>query len=228
MSRSLILFDIDGTLVSGCGEGIEPFVRAIRDVSGIRIAAGFHDTAGKTDRLILRELLQHQGVTPEQTEEARMLRRYLEHVRALILEKPGRILPGVRMFLQRLGREEHFNIGLGTGNLEAAARLKLRLHGLDEFFETGGFGDDALYRKDVIAAGIRKAQRRYGIDFERVIVVGDTPRDIEASKAIGVYSVAVATGSYLFSELRTHNPTILIRDMSEPEMIIEQLQSKAR
>ena len=89
MSRSLILFDIDGTLVSGCGEGIEPFVRAIRDVSGIRIAAGFHDTAGKTDRLILRELLQHQGVTPEQTEEARMLRRYLEHVRALILEKPG-------------------------------------------------------------------------------------------------------------------------------------------
>jgi phosphoglycolate phosphatase len=228
LSRSLILFDIDGTLISGCGEGIEPFVSAIRDVCGIRAGAELHDTAGKTDRLILRELLRRQGVIPEQSEELRMLRRYLMYVRALIQKTPGRILPGVRMFLQRFGREEHFNIGLGTGNLEAVARLKLRLHGLDEFFETGGFGDDALCRKDVIAAGIRKARRRYGTDFERVIVIGDTPRDIEASKAVGVYSVAVATGSYLFSQLRAHNPTILIRDMSEPEMVIEQLQSKAR
>lgn len=213
----LILFDIDGTLIDGCGEGIEPFVEAIEDIYGLRTARGFEDTAGKTDRLILRELLEREGLSLTEAEEERLLSRYLQLAGALIRERPGQILPGVRSVLERLARDEHFRIGLGTGNLEAAARLKLRLHDLDAFFETGGFGDDALYRRDVLAAGIRKAGKHYGIAFERVIVIGDTPRDIEASRANRVHSVAVATGSYSVSVLKRSKPTLVIRDMMKPE-----------
>ena len=115
-------------------------------------------------------------------------------------------------------------MGLGTGNLEAAARLKLSLHSLDGFFETGGFGDDALNRGNVIAAGIRKAHRAYGISFQRVVVIGDTPGDIEAGKANGVHSVAVATGVYSVAELKRRNPTLVVRNMKEPEKFIRQLQ----
>jgi phosphoglycolate phosphatase-like HAD superfamily hydrolase len=182
------------------------------------------NTAGKTDRLILREHLERVGVVPTQVEEERLLSCYLKRVNALIREQPGRVLPGVRVLLLRLARNEQFRIGLGTGNLEAAARLKLGLHGLNGFFETGGFGDDSLHRRDVIAAGLRKAYKEYRVAFQRVIIIGDTPGDIAAGKENGVHSVAVATGLYSVAVLKRHKPTMVISDMKEPEEFIARLQ----
>jgi phosphoglycolate phosphatase len=224
MRSTLILFDIDGTLVGGSAESIEPFARAIRDVYGIAVGAGFDDTAGKTDRLILRELLEREGVTARLELEARLLARYLKHVQALIRKAPGQVLPGVRALLERLEHEDQLVIGLGTGNLEQAARLKLRLHGLNGLFGVGGFGDDALQRRDVIAAGIQKAAGKHGVSFERIAVVGDTPRDIDAAKANGVHSIAVASGSHSASALKNHGASVVLEDMTGTEIFMRELQ----
>jgi phosphoglycolate phosphatase len=223
MSSTLLLFDIDGTLVEGSAEGIAPFARSIRDVYGHTIPDAFNDTAGKTDRLILRELLEHAGMAFKDELKDALLAAYLKHVEALIRERPGSVLPGVRALLERLQREKGVVVGLGTGNLEQVARLKLRLHGLDEFFDIGGFGDDALLRRDVIAAGIRKANQKAGLSFDRIAVVGDTPRDINAARANGVHSIAVATGNYPAVVLRKHGASAVMKNMSRLDLFMSVL-----
>jgi phosphoglycolate phosphatase len=223
MSSTLLLFDIDGTLVEGSAEGIGAFVRTIRDVCGRTVPDTFHDTAGKTDLLILRELLEHAGIVPREELESVLLATYLEHAEALIRKRPGWVLPGVRALLERLQRENGVVVGLGTGNLERAARLKLRLHGLDGFFDIGGFGDVALLRRNVIAAGIRTASQKLEISFERIAVVGDTPRDINAARANGVYSIAVATGKYSVADLRNHGASVVVKNMSRPDLFMSVL-----
>jgi phosphoglycolate phosphatase len=227
MRSTLLLFDIDGTLVERSAESIEPFAKAVRDVYGVAVPAGFHDTAGKTDRLILRELLEHGGIVPNDELEGKLLARYLKHVQELIRKSPGRVLPGVLALLQRLENEPGVVIGLGTGNLEQAARLKLRLHGLNHFFGVGGFGDDAVLRKDVLAAGIRKAVEKHRVRFERIAVVGDTPRDIDASKANGVHSIAVATGAHSVAALKDHGASAVVEDMTRADLFMSELERLA-
>src|SRR5690606_34149149 len=98
---------------------------------------------------------------------------------------PGWCLPGVHELLNAFAHNPDFRLALGTGNVERGARVKLTVHQLNHYFPTGGFGDDAEERADILAAGLRRAREFYNCDFRQVIVIGDTPSDIAAARELG-------------------------------------------
>lgn len=201
---TLVLFDIDGTLVRG-GPAKQAFHRALIDAFGTAGDIQVHDFAGKTDPQIARELLTGAGLAREVVDRGfpRLWSRYLEELEAMLVELPMQLLPGVTALLDALEREGDVAIGLLTGNIAGGARLKLGSVGIAERFPVGSFGSDHEERDCLPAIAIERATRHYGVSFDRgrIVVVGDTPRDVACGLAEGVRTVAVATGRYDVSSL---------------------------
>jgi phosphoglycolate phosphatase-like HAD superfamily hydrolase len=131
----------------------------------------------------------------------------------------------VRSFLDVLSQRAGTVLALGTGNLEQSARMKLAAHGLDRYFETGGFGEDGIERDALIAAGIARAQSRYRMGFARVVVIGDTPADVACARANRVHSLGVATGPCDVQALRQAGATLVYADLSRTPTIVEALDA---
>lgn len=190
---TLLLFDLDGTLLSGTA-GRRAFTRAFAHVTGLADAESGIAFAGKTDTALFKEVIASrglQGLTPADVAPV-----YLRFLAEEMAAAPGRLLPGVPALLARLSGHPAVRLALGTGNMEAGARLKLQPHGIAHFFPTGGFGSDAEARDELIRRGIAKAGAHYGTAFERVVVIGDTPLDVACGKANAAATVGVATGPF--------------------------------
>ena len=194
MRVSLILFDIDGTLVDAGGAGrralLSTFDRLFSPAS--LSAAGRVPFAGKTDVAILRDMARELGVgvddlARKRAEFERVYEDALRHELYLEDAPPQRVLPGVLELLGVLADRADARIGLLTGNIAVGARLKLERFDLDRFFEGGGFGDDAPDRRAVARAARADMARRSGIDFDAgdVVVVGDTDSDVDCAHANG-------------------------------------------
>ena len=198
----LILFDLDGTLVKSAGAGRRAMERAWAEVFGQAIALEPRWTAGRTDPAIFREMGRRSGVEAEELGRRwpELVGRYLKALAEELQRRPGEVLPGVVELLE-WGEKDGWALGLGTGNLEAGARLKLAPFGLNRFFPVGGFGDDGEERPALLRAAVERACRHWGDEARCVIVVGDTPLDVEAARAAGYAAVAVATGPYGVQEL---------------------------
>lgn len=223
MRATVLLFDIDGTLITSGGAGRRAMLRALAD-DGLSDGARFR-FAGMTDRLIVRTALREAAVAISEERIDRIIARYLTHLAESVLETPEgdyRVHPGVRAAI-RQGRERGFAVGLGTGNVEAGARIKLSRVELDRSFPFGGFGSDAEDRRALIRRGAERGATRLGAPLEacRVVVLGDTPRDIEAARALaevapGAESFAVTTGFFGAEELAQHEPDHLFPDLAAP------------
>ncbi len=219
MSRTLLFFDIDGTLIRGSEAGQTAYVAAVRTVFCAAADLRGLQASGKTDILNLRELLERCGIDPRRAEDERLIAAYLQHLAEAVRRDPGEVCPGVKTLLPELAGRPDLKLALGTGNLEQGARIKLAVHGLDVYFETGGFGSDATERADVIAAGIARAQGYYATKFSRIVVVGDTPLDVRCAGANGAHSIAVATGRFGLEELRQSGATLVLPDLSQGRML---------
>jgi phosphoglycolate phosphatase-like HAD superfamily hydrolase len=197
--HTLVLFDIDGTLVRG-GPAKQAFHRALIDAFGTAGDIEVHDFAGKTDPQIARELLTAAGVEPQALERGfpRLWSRYLAELESRLVARPMQLLPGVTALLDALDGERDVAVGLLTGNIAGGARLKLGSVGIAERFPVGSFGSDHEERDCLPAIAIERANRHYAVSFDRsrVVVVGDTPRDVACGLHEGVRTVAVATGRY--------------------------------
>ncbi|MEW6045850.1 MAG: HAD family hydrolase [Bacillota bacterium] len=198
----LILFDLDGTLVRSAGAGRRAIAKAWAAVFGRAVDLDGRWTAGRTDPAIFRELGRRCGLESEL--EARwpeLERRYLSALEEEVARHPGELLPGVVEILEWAERRG-WALGLGTGNLRAGARLKLAPFGLSRFFPVGGFGEDGEDRAELLKVAARRASLRFGRPADPVVVVGDTPLDVEAAHRAGFLAVAVATGPYGADDLR--------------------------
>jgi phosphoglycolate phosphatase-like HAD superfamily hydrolase len=133
----------------------------------------------------------------------------------------GRVLAGIFPFLEKYSQRGEFLIGLGTGNLERGARLKLQVGGIEGFFKFGGYGSDALNRAELLAVGIGRAEALTGetVPRERVVVIGDTPLDVAAGRAVGAKTVAVATGPYKVAELQACAPDAVVADFTDAQTL---------
>jgi phosphoglycolate phosphatase-like HAD superfamily hydrolase len=122
------------------------------------------------------------------------------------------------------GRSDVF-LALGTGNLERGARLKLDRAGFNKFFAVGGFGSDAEERPEVLKAGVLRASSRAGRNFQGadVVVIGDTPHDVAAGKAIGAFTVAVSNGHAPLDGLRAASPDLLLSSLRDPSPLLRLL-----
>jgi phosphoglycolate phosphatase len=199
MTPTVLLFDVDGTLILAGGAGRRALVRAFADELGRGDVAEAVDLRGRTDRAVFRELLAGAGEGHDPALEARLVQRYLERLPAeLDLASGFRVLPAVREVIAAARSRPCLALGLGTGNLERGARLKLSRGGLADEFAFGGFGEDGEIRSALLQVGAQRGAERLGIAVEecRVVVIGDTPLDIEAAHTIGAECVAVSTGGY--------------------------------
>ena len=141
----------------------------------------------------------------------------------------GYACPGAGDLLEALAREPGVQLGLETGNFREAAFIKLRKFGLDVFFEEGGFGGDWMTRTDVVADAIARCQANSGrvYDSAEIFLVGDSPSDVEAGKANGINTVAVATGRCDKQTLRALRPTFVFEDLSDTDRLLAALLGKS-
>ncbi len=173
---------------------------------------------GRTDTSLVREFLTLHGFGVEEDAIRRFLETYLFLLDDQLSMHHGERCPGVAEFLSALERlPEPPLIGLLTGNVRLGAEMKLRAHGLWDRFAVGGFGDDDEERDRIAGIAKRRAEQRLGraLSGDEVVVVGDTPRDIQCARAIGARSLAVATGGVAAGELASHRPDWLVADLRE-------------
>ena len=224
--RRLILFDIDGTLVSG-GPAKHAFEAAMAETYGTVGDIGSVSFAGKTDPQIARELLTTVGFEREAIDSGftELWERYVGHLEERLGDRPMKVLPGVHELLDVLAGLEGVGLGLLTGNIVRGAELKLGSAGLWERFEVGGFGSDHEERDELPAVAIERARVHWKVSIEAAdaIVVGDTPRDVGCGRAGGTRTVAVATGTFPAAELLEAGPDHVLNDFSSTREVVELL-----
>jgi phosphoglycolate phosphatase-like HAD superfamily hydrolase len=214
--EKLILFDIDGTLISAGGAGTRSMNMAFIELFGIRDAFENIPMAGKTDIQIMKEGLKLHGFSCNGNVE-KMLSMYLTHLRTEIDNPMKSLKPGILNALDHL-KKEGMALGLLTGNLEKGARIKLGIFGIEDYFLAGAFGSDHEDRDKLLPIAIEKF-KRMNFDFtpHTCIVVGDTPRDVQCAKIHGAHCIAVATGPYAKEELLMTDADIVIDSFKETD-----------
>lgn len=217
----ILLFDIDGTLLLTGGIGTRSFQRAFRERYAREPDMSCYSPWGATDYHIGRSLLEFHF--PERAIAHDELQTFLNHYLDVFHESlPGdtnfRLMPLAREFMTACAANAETLIGVATGNLERAGRTKLEKAGLLHHVHFGGFAEDGVLRPDILRAAQRRAVHIAGEGEHSYWVIGDTPADIDAARAIGAKVVAVATGKYRRDELGLHRPDILINDLSEMPM----------
>lgn len=234
MSNDLrvILWDIDGTLLHSRRHGAfkEYMAPAMVRVFGTAGRLDEMVVSGMTDLQIFTEALHDEGFTAEQ------VRGRLPELIPFFLEGMERLaaagelfqaLPGARAALEALERDPRYLNSLLTGNVEPAARLKLRLVGLNDFFAMpGAFGELSHDRRDLPAVARERISRHLGRDLnpEQLVVIGDTPNDIACARHFGARAVAVATGrSHTAADLLRHNPDAVLPDLTDTALLHQTL-----
>ncbi|HVW21356.1 MAG TPA: HAD family hydrolase [Opitutaceae bacterium] len=228
MSDRLVLWDIDGTLVTTGRSGERALLALARELYqrdlGERLPV---ELAGRTDRLILRDLLAYLERPVTEEEVARARAAYLAGLPSALALGPAQVLPGVGRALAEIHRHPSIHQALLTGNLKEGARLKLTHMELWHYFEFGAFADDSAERNELGPFALARAKENLGLDFppERVWIIGDTPHDIACGRAIGAHTIAVATGTYDLAALERHRPTHAVADLSDTEGLLRWIQA---
>jgi phosphoglycolate phosphatase len=218
----VLLFDIDGTLLSAHGAGRRALNRAFFELTGKRSAIDGVDLRGMTDPLIAEAGFRAIGLPNDPVQQARLLERYVSLLDQELLNGDSAIaLPGVFDLLDWVESVlPRVAIGLGTGNIEAGAYAKLRRVGLDTRFAFGGFGSDHAARHEILRAGERRGAERLGVkvDHFTTFVFGDTLKDIDAARAIGAECVAVGTGGISLDDLEAAGATLTVATLEDPRV----------
>jgi phosphoglycolate phosphatase-like HAD superfamily hydrolase len=218
MKRLLILWDIDGTILHSTGAGMKALEVALAEVFGIRGTFEGIDFAGRTDRLIIRQVFDKFSIEHTPSNLGRYLDGYISALPRSLAANNSRILPGVAEILRGADARADVAQGLLTGNIRRGAQAKLGHHGLWDLFPVGAFADDAEARNELGPHALRRARGHWGVDFppERVWIVGDTPHDIACARAVGARVLAVATGSTSLAGLAAHGPDAALEDLADP------------
>lgn len=211
----ILLFDIDGTLLRTGGAGTQAMSRAFERLYGVADAFAAIDMGGRSDSWILQAALAQHGLPYEPAVREAFVRAYAEALAESLSLSNGQILPGIPALLEALADPAVVR-GLGTGNFRRTSLLKLRHFGLAEHFVDGGFGDDSVDRREILAAGVARLRAAARGDAA-VVVIGDTTHDIAAAHAIGARAVGVATGRVSAAELAGAGAEVVLPDCADLE-----------
>jgi phosphoglycolate phosphatase len=226
---TVLFWDIDGTLLATGGAGMFAWNDSVKELTG-------HDfdlktmvrSAGLTDHKIGVKTFEVLGLewTPELVD--RLVRRYEELLPGSLPRVQGRVLENVREILEHLRRERpDVRSYLLTGNTRAGAKAKLTYYGLQEFFADGAFCEDTSERASIARRALSLARTAGHVEADSVVVIGDTPHDVECANAIGVRTIAVATGGYSVEELERHSPWRVFPALPAPAEFVRLLDQLA-
>ena len=225
---ALLLFDIDGTLLLSGRAGLRAMTRAFAQTFGITDAFEGQHFGGRTDSFLVSHALKKAGLPDTPDAHLRFRENYIPLL-AEEIQHPGEghkgLMPGARELLEALQDFDDLHAALLTGNYREAAEIKLQHFELWDFFEWGAFSDDHFDRNELVPIARSRAET-YDIPaeaIERVIVIGDTPHDIECARVAGARSIAVATGGYTVEQLRGFGADAVLPDLSDTEAVIKLL-----
>ena len=225
--RTLLLFDIDGTLILSGRAGLRALNRAFHEATAVPDAFHGINAAGRTDGFLIEEAARRAAIALTPELRSAVHERYCAILeQEILLPGEGRkaVMPGVRTLVDVLGRRDDVVLALLTGNFRQSARIKLEHFDLWSPFAFGAFADDAKDRNLLVPIALERA-RQAGHDprHERVVVIGDTPLDIECARAGGVRALGVATGSHSVDELKAAGAFEALQDLSETARVLELL-----
>ena len=225
---ALILFDIDGTLLLSGRAGMRAMTRAFQQTFGITDAFAGESFGGRTDSYLVSKALTQAGMPDNEENHHRFRTTYLLLL-AEEIQLPGQghkgLMPGARELLEAVQGHEQLHLALLTGNYREAAEIKLRHFEIWDFFEWGAFSDDHSDRNALVPIAKSRAET-YDIPVEaidRVIVIGDTPHDIECARVAGAKSIAVATGGYTMEQLKDAGADEVLKDLSDTHAVVSLL-----
>ncbi|MEU5402810.1 haloacid dehalogenase-like hydrolase [Streptomyces sp. NPDC005963] len=223
----IVLWDIDHTLIDNAGVSKEIYAAAFSALAG-QVPVGPARTEGRTDRLIMREMFVRHGLPEPNWPTIEAALTHAGEERLAELRNRGTALPGVRDVLEAASTRGDWVSSVLTGNIAANAAVKLSAFGLDSLLDlsVGAFGADAEQRPDLVGVARERAQRLRGVTGDvPVVLVGDTPRDIEAALATGSQIVAVASGIHSAKELAAAGATTVLTDLSHTSDLVRILES---
>ncbi len=220
----LVLFDIDGTILSSNGAAASAFRNALEEVFGTSGPKRGYSFAGRTDPQIAHDLLAMAGLDEATIQEGlpRAWDLYLEGLAFELETVAATVYPGVVEILDRLDTEADAIVGLLTGNIVGGARLKLEAADIDfDRFKVGAYGSDHRERSALPAIAVDRAEASFGRRFEgkSVVIIGDTPADVACGEHLGVRTIAVATGTYTAGQLEPCGPDHLFDDLADTDAV---------
>jgi phosphoglycolate phosphatase-like HAD superfamily hydrolase len=228
MPGYLVLFDIDGTILLTTGAGRRAIAAALADEVGSHDAFERVRFDGKTDPQIVCELLEATGHERARDQDfvEQVCRRYVGLLAEELTLPRSRatLMPGIAALLDRLEAENGVILGLLTGNVAEGAALKLAAAGIaPERFLVGAYGSDSPHRPDLPAIAARRAWAHFGRvpTGREVVIIGDTPADVECGRAIAARAIAVATGGYSVEALASAGAHATFADLSNTERVLE-------
>jgi phosphoglycolate phosphatase-like HAD superfamily hydrolase len=230
---SLILWDIDGTLIGSDGITDALLRDALATSFGATDALATTSFAGKTDAQIIQEIY---GPDPPVVSSACpsggcALEQFITTYHRLVygarrqLLLGATVLPGAIPMLEMLARYGHTQ-SIVTGNVRRVAHYKLRIFGLLPAFATqlGAYGDESTRREDLVALALQRAQAQLPqLQPDRTLIIGDTPHDIAAGRTRGVRTLGVATGAFSEAGLRAAGADLVVPNLQHASSQLQAL-----
>lgn len=219
---TVILFDIDGTLLDMIGVGRLAFVRALESAFGIRDSLDYISFSGNTDLNVLQQVMDHHR-RPLGTAEREQFNHHLPQELARAAHQAELVLfPGVRELLEALSERSDIILGLVTGNIEACAWIKLQQFSLHNHFVLGAYGNEHADRDEIAKLALTRVRERLepGQSIRACFLVGDTPNDIQAAHAIDAVAVAVATGRHGVDQLKRAGADVVLPDLNDTKCVL--------
>ncbi len=213
---TVLFWDIDGTLLTTAKAGVFAWDDAVREITGREFELAAIRIAGLTDYQIAVRTFESLGLDPTDDLIERLVRRYESLLPTSLPRRTGRVLPNVREILETFQARPDVRSYLLTGNTRGGALAKLTHYGLWDFFPTGAFAEDTRDRATIAERALLTAREHGPVEPSRAFVIGDTPHDIHCANAIGVRTIAVATGGYSVDELEPHKPWRVFSELPDP------------
>lgn len=218
--HTLVLFDIDGTLLDMHGAGSKAFVLALEEAFGIKDDIPYIRFAGATDLDVLDQIFAHHNRELTDADADRFLDILPKKLRETATHAEPTIFPGVTELVEKLSAHPEVTIGIVTGNIESCARIKLKCAGFHGHFQLGAFGHEHRDRREIARFAMERAQTHLpkGKYFTRKFLIGDTPSDIMAAHHIGAISIGVATGHHtidMLTDAEAHYVLTTLEDAAE-------------
>lgn len=219
----LLLWDIDQTLIESRGMGRTIYERIFPKATGHQLRE-LATVDGRTELDIIHDTLQHHDINPTKQTINDVAAALADGYRAAADEvaQQGRVLPGALEALEAFAADPGLHQSVLTGNTTAVARTKIESFGLDTYLDLtiGAYGDDHRERAELVTIARTRTERYRGttIPFENVVIVGDTPSDIEGALKAGAQSIAVASGKYSIDDLRRAGASTVLDALHQPEL----------
>lgn len=223
---TLLLFDIDGTLVHANGTGRRALGRGISEWADQPITTDGVSFSGRTDPAIVETVLRTNDLPTTQNAIDEAVDAYVDAMSGTLTEHDVTVLPGVRDLLSALDDHDEVQLGLVTGNVKKIAYEKLEAHDLDGYFPVGAFGSDHADRNELPGIARRRASAYTGRSFpsgDHIAVIGDTVHDIACARATPARAIAVCTGGYDREDLVSHEPDLLVDTLRPTNHVLNHL-----